>query len=216
MIADQARARFREIFDYDAAGVAFAPGRVNLVGEHTDYNDGFVLPMAIDRGIALAFAPRHRRRVARALSGDASDARAAARRACAHRVSVEPDRHGQRERLVRLRRRRRLGDARRGHDASWRGHRADQRPADRRGTVVVGGARDRHRARADGGRRISTGIRRRRRCSHSGPNASSRASRLRNHGSARGRLRPREITRCSSTVARSTRVTSACQTASRS
>lgn len=35
-----------------------APGRVNLIGEHTDYNDGFVLPMAIDRGIWLALRPR--------------------------------------------------------------------------------------------------------------------------------------------------------------
>ena len=35
-----------------------APGRVNLIGEHTDYNDGFVLPMAIDRETAVAIAPR--------------------------------------------------------------------------------------------------------------------------------------------------------------
>src|SRR2546423_12174221 len=35
-----------------------APGRVNLIGEHTDYNDGFVLPMAIDRRTYVAIAPR--------------------------------------------------------------------------------------------------------------------------------------------------------------
>jgi galactokinase len=38
--------------------VAEAPGRVNLIGEHTDYNDGFVLPAAIDRTIAVAAASR--------------------------------------------------------------------------------------------------------------------------------------------------------------
>src|SRR5690554_7812233 len=34
-----------------------APGRINLIGEHTDYNDGFVMPAAIDREIIFAFAP---------------------------------------------------------------------------------------------------------------------------------------------------------------
>jgi galactokinase len=44
---------------YGAAPRIFrAPGRVNLIGEHTDYNDGFVLPMAIDRETAVAIAPR--------------------------------------------------------------------------------------------------------------------------------------------------------------
>jgi galactokinase len=38
--------------------LAQAPGRVNLIGEHTDYNDGFVCPMAIDRNTAVIFRPR--------------------------------------------------------------------------------------------------------------------------------------------------------------
>jgi galactokinase len=38
-----------------------APGRVNLIGEHTDYNDGFVLPMAIDRETLVAVSPRRDR-----------------------------------------------------------------------------------------------------------------------------------------------------------
>jgi galactokinase len=40
-----------------------APGRVNLIGEHTDYNDGFVLPAAIDRAVYVAASPTARKRI---------------------------------------------------------------------------------------------------------------------------------------------------------
>ena len=49
---------FRVQYGGQPSFVARAPGRVNLIGEHTDYNDGFVLPMAIDRFTWIAFNPR--------------------------------------------------------------------------------------------------------------------------------------------------------------
>jgi galactokinase len=56
-------AAFHARFGRPPAGLSEAPGRVNLIGEHTDYNQGFVLPVAIDRTVALAFAPRDDGRV---------------------------------------------------------------------------------------------------------------------------------------------------------
>jgi galactokinase len=43
--------------DPDAIRVVHAPGRVNLIGDHTDYNEGFALPAAIDLGISIALVP---------------------------------------------------------------------------------------------------------------------------------------------------------------
>ncbi len=48
---------FSDRFGHAAAGLARAPGRVNLIGEHVDYNEGWVLPAAIERGVVLAFEP---------------------------------------------------------------------------------------------------------------------------------------------------------------
>ena len=45
---------YREQFGGEPDLIVSAPGRVNLIGEHTDYNGGFVLPCAIDRRIAVA------------------------------------------------------------------------------------------------------------------------------------------------------------------
>ena len=54
---------FVEKFGERPSFIVRAPGRVNLIGEHTDYNDGFVLPMAIDRAIWIALRPREDRQV---------------------------------------------------------------------------------------------------------------------------------------------------------
>ncbi len=55
--------RFIHIFGRPPAILARAPGRVNLIGEHTDYNEGFVLPMAIERETRIVAAPRPDARV---------------------------------------------------------------------------------------------------------------------------------------------------------
>ncbi len=54
---------FRERLGGEPEVVVRAPGRVNLIGEHTDYNDGFVLPMAIDRTVWVVLRPRSDRSV---------------------------------------------------------------------------------------------------------------------------------------------------------
>jgi galactokinase len=57
-IRDDVQADFTELFGHEPLGVWSAPGRVNLIGEHTDYNEGFVLPFAINKRTVLALGLR--------------------------------------------------------------------------------------------------------------------------------------------------------------
>ena len=56
-LAGRVERDFRQRFGRAPQWMAAAPGRVNLIGEHTDYNEGFVLPMAIKRYVVMAAAP---------------------------------------------------------------------------------------------------------------------------------------------------------------
>ena len=62
-LAESTETAFAQTYHYPPRGLYRAPGRVNLIGEHTDYNDGFVLPMAIDRAVWVAASPRNDRQV---------------------------------------------------------------------------------------------------------------------------------------------------------
>lgn len=56
MLQQQAIDLFEQKFGYLPSFLVQAPGRVNLIGEHTDYNEGFVFPIAIDKAVYVAFA----------------------------------------------------------------------------------------------------------------------------------------------------------------
>ena len=73
--AQAARDLFTATFQADPIGTWSAPGRVNLIGEHTDYNDGFVLPFAIQHRTHVALGTREdgRIRVVSTFDGDAVD-----------------------------------------------------------------------------------------------------------------------------------------------
>jgi len=62
-IRDDTREGFEAVFGAACDGLWSAPGRVNLIGEHTDYNEGFVLPFAIDRRTVVALGARDDRLV---------------------------------------------------------------------------------------------------------------------------------------------------------
>jgi galactokinase len=74
-IRDDARAGFEAVFGAACDGLWSAPGRVNLIGEHTDYNEGFVLPFAIDRRTVVALGARDDRliRVASAFTDEMAE-----------------------------------------------------------------------------------------------------------------------------------------------
>lgn len=57
-LVERGIAGFRQLYGHEPSVIAFAPGRVNLIGEHTDYNDGFALPCAIECGTVVALSPR--------------------------------------------------------------------------------------------------------------------------------------------------------------
>ena len=62
--ADVVAAAFSTTTVTRPAGVWAAPGRVNLIGEHTDYNDGFVMPFALAQRVTVAAGPARRRPLA--------------------------------------------------------------------------------------------------------------------------------------------------------
>src|SRR5712692_7935029 len=61
--SEPARQAFRDSFSADPEIIVRAPGRVNLIGGHLDYHQGFVLPLAIDRGLTLVGRRTSDRRV---------------------------------------------------------------------------------------------------------------------------------------------------------
>ena len=56
-LIEQAKSGIQDTFAQQASVIAAAPGRVNLIGEHIDYCDGFVLPFALEQNIIIAAAP---------------------------------------------------------------------------------------------------------------------------------------------------------------
>ncbi|WP_440899413.1 galactokinase [Actinosynnema sp.] len=73
--ADKAAVEFEKLHGRAPAGVWSAPGRVNLIGEHTDYNDGFVLPFALPHRLAAAASPREDGVLSVVTVGDDGEAR---------------------------------------------------------------------------------------------------------------------------------------------
>ncbi len=71
-LVEKAADLFESVLGTRPSGVWSAPGRVNLIGEHTDYNEGFAMPLAINRRTAVAAALRDDRRIRVTSSFDSS------------------------------------------------------------------------------------------------------------------------------------------------
>ena len=56
-VYDELMAKFEKLYGVKPAAVAYAPGRIEVLGNHTDYNEGFVFSAAIDKGTFFAVAP---------------------------------------------------------------------------------------------------------------------------------------------------------------
>ena len=63
MYSESIKQKFAELYNQTPDIIVRAPGRINLIGEHTDYNDGFVLPAAIDKAIYFAVSKRDDRTI---------------------------------------------------------------------------------------------------------------------------------------------------------
>ncbi|WP_290389542.1 galactokinase [uncultured Bacteroides sp.] len=72
MTIEDVRSRFLKHFDGATGSVYASPGRINLIGEHTDYNNGFVFPGAVEQGMIAEIKPNETRKV-RAYSIDLKD-----------------------------------------------------------------------------------------------------------------------------------------------
>ncbi|MCF0199209.1 MAG: galactokinase [Bacteroidaceae bacterium] len=72
MTIDDVRSRFIKHFDGTTGNVYASPGRINLIGEHTDYNNGFVFPGAVEQGMIAEIKPNGTR-IVRAYSIDLKD-----------------------------------------------------------------------------------------------------------------------------------------------
>lgn len=63
MQIDFVRSRFLKHFDGETGNIYASPGRINLIGEHTDYNGGFVFPGAVEQGIMAEIRPNGQKSV---------------------------------------------------------------------------------------------------------------------------------------------------------